>query len=213
MPSFRPKLTGLTPIAAAAAAAMVVLGIVSIVGGTYDHQVVREQLPLQKIVFPKPAEYPALAKHAGQEVLTGEQAWAFASAQLGPDLNKIAGGLTYSQFAYSHVKKPWAESGTAQSAYDQVEATRFTGDTLKGLLLDAWGWAKLGSIEILAGMLLIIFGSILFLLPMLNWWVNLKGPEPDEGAHQRKQAGITPADGTIGVALWDSCPRKPLASS
>jgi hypothetical protein len=164
---------------------MVILGIVSIVGGNYAHQVVREQLAVQKIVFPKPAEYPDLAKYAGQKVLTGEQARAFANDQLGPDLNKVAGGLTYSQFAYSQVNKPWAEGGTGQTTADQLEATLFTGDTLKGLLLNAWGWAKLGSILILTGILLIIFGAILFVLPVLNWWLNLRGSEPDGGTHQR----------------------------
>jgi len=63
-----------------------------------------------------------------------------------------------------------------------LEATLFTGDTLKGLLLNAWGWAKLGSIAILAGTLLIIFGAILFVLPMLNWWLNLRGSERKAGA-------------------------------
>jgi hypothetical protein len=176
------KTTSLTAIAAGAAAAMVILGIVAIAGGSYDHQVVREQLAVQKIVFPKPAAYPNLAKYAGQKVLTGEQARAFANDQLGPDLNKIAGGLTYSQFAYSRVNKPW---GDGRAGETQAEATLFTGETLKGLLLNAWGWAKLGSIAILAGILLIIFGAILFVLPLLNWWLNLRGSETDGDTHER----------------------------
>ena len=62
--------------------------------------------------------------------------------------------------------------------------TLFTGETLKGLLLNAWGWAQIGSIAILAGILLIVFGGILFLLPMLNWWLNL-AREGRESASRR----------------------------
>lgn len=38
------------------------------------------------------------------------------------------------------------------------------------------GWAQIGSIATLAGILLIVFGVILFTLPVLNWLLNL-GPE------------------------------------
>jgi hypothetical protein len=55
--------------------------------------------------------------------------------------------------------------------------TLFTGETLRGPLLQAWGWAQIGSIAILAGILLIIVGAILFLLPVANWWLNLRGEE------------------------------------
>ena len=66
MRTFLKKITSLTPIAAGAAAGMIVLGIVSIVGGSYDHEVVHNQLGPQKIYFPKPAEYPNLKSYEGQ---------------------------------------------------------------------------------------------------------------------------------------------------
>lgn len=170
MRAFLNKITSLTPIAAGAAAAMVALGIVSIVGGTYDHHVVHEQLAPQKIYFPKPAEWPALKAEAGKQVLTGGQAHAFANDQLGPDMNKIAGGLTYSQ-----VSEKWIAGGMKNEKLAAERTTLFMGETLKGLLLNAWGWAQVGSIAILAGIILIVVGAILFLLPMLNWWLNLRG--------------------------------------
>jgi hypothetical protein len=169
MRAFLNKITSLTPIAAGAAAAMVALGVVSIVGGSYDHHVVREQLAPQKIAFPKPAEWPALRSYAGQQVTTGEQAHAYADDQLGPDLNKVAGGLTYAQ-----VSEKWIAGGMKSQALAGERQTLFMGETLKGLLLNAWGWAQVGSIAILAGIILIGVGAILFLLPMLNWWLNLK---------------------------------------
>jgi len=183
MRTFLSKITSLTPIAAGAAAGMIVLGIVSIVGGSYDHEVVRDQLGPQKITFPKPAEYPNLKKYEGQQVLTGTQAKAYAEDQIGVDMNKIAGGKTYSQ-----VSDEWIAGGMKNEKLAGERTTLFMGETLKGLLLGAWGWAQIGSIAILAGILLILFGSILFVLPVLNWRLNLRR-EPKESASYRVPQG------------------------
>jgi hypothetical protein len=168
MRSFLQKITSLTPIAAGAAAGMIVLGVVSIVGGSYDHQVVRDQLGPQKIYFPKPAEWPNLKQYEGQQVLTGTQAKAYAEDQIGPDMNKIAGGKTYSQ-----VSGEWIAGGMKNEKLAGERTTLFMGETLKGLLLNAWGWGQIGSIAVLAGILLILFGGVLFLLPMLSWRLSL----------------------------------------
>jgi hypothetical protein len=179
MRAFLNRITSLTPIAAGAAAGMIVLGIVSIVGGSYDHQVVHNQLGPQKITFPKPAEYADLKKYEGQQVLTGTQARAYAEDQIAPDMNKIAGGKTYSQ-----VSDEWIAGGMKSEKLAGERTELFTGETLRGLLLQAWGWGKIGSIAILAGILLIVFGFVLFLLPVLDWRLNL-GREPKTSAASR----------------------------
>jgi hypothetical protein len=46
------RITGLTSIAAVAATGMIVVGILAVVGGSYDKQVVHNQLVPQKIFFP-----------------------------------------------------------------------------------------------------------------------------------------------------------------
>ena len=180
MRSFLNKITSLTPIAAGAAAAMVALGIVSIVGGTYDHSVVRDQLAPQQIFFPKPATSPALKAYAGQQVLNGGQARAYANDQLQPDMNKIAGGKTYSQ-----VSEEWIAGGMKNATLAAERQTLFMGTTLKGLLLNAWGWAQIGSIALLAGIILIVVGLILFTLPVLNWLLNLR---PESKTVRSRQA-------------------------
>jgi hypothetical protein len=129
--------------------------------------VVRDQLGPQKITFPKPATNPNLKQYEGQQVLTGTQAKAYAEDQIGVDMNKIAGGKTYSQ-----VSEEWIASGMKNPTLASERQTLFMGETLKGLLLGAWGWAQIGSIAILAGILLIVFGAILFLLPVLNWLLS-----------------------------------------
>jgi hypothetical protein len=169
MRTFLKRITSLTPIAAGAAAGLIVLGIVSIIGGSYDHQVVRDQLGPQKIYFPKPAEYPNLEQYAGQQVLTGSQAKIYAEDQIGRDMTKIAGGKTYSQ-----VSDEWIAGGMKNEKLAGERTTLFMGETLKGLLLNAWGWGQVGSIAVLAGILLILFGALLFALPVANWWLSVR---------------------------------------
>jgi len=167
------KLTGLTSIATVAAAGMIVVGILAIVGGHYDKQVVHDQLAPQKIFFPKPATNPGLAPYAGQQVLTGKQAKLYAQKQIGVDLTKVAGGKTYSQ-----VSAEWIAGGMKNATLAGERTTLFTGETLNGLLLNAWGWSVIGAIATLAGLILILLGGALFLLPLANWQLNLRGRGP-----------------------------------
>ncbi len=186
MRTFLAKITSLTWIAAGAAAAMIVVGSLAIVGGNYAHSVVRNQLAPQQIYFPKPATNPALKAYAGQQVVTGAQAKLYANDQLGPDINKVAGGKTYSQ-----VSEEWIAGGMKNATLASQRTTLFMGETLKGLLLNAWGWAEVGSIAILAGIILIVSGALLFILPVLNWLLNIR-PAAEEEARSRTAVSTTP---------------------
>jgi hypothetical protein len=167
------KLTSLTSIATVAAVGMVVVGILAVVGGHYDKQVVHDQLAPQKIFFPKPATNPGLTAYAGQQVLTGKQAKLYAQKQIGVDLTKVAGGKTYSQ-----ISAEWIAGGMKNTTLASERTTLFMGETLNGLLLGAWGWSVIGMIATLAGWILILLGAVLFLLPLANWQVNLKRRHP-----------------------------------
>jgi hypothetical protein len=167
------KLTSLTSIATVAAAGMIVVGALALVGGHYDKQVVHDQLAPQKIFFPKPATNPGLAAYAGQQVLTGKQAKLYAQKQIGVDLTKVAGGKTYSQ-----VSAEWIAGGMKNTTLAGQRTTLFMGETLNGLLLNAWGWSVIGGIATLAGFILILLGAALSLLPLVNWQVNLRHHHP-----------------------------------
>jgi hypothetical protein len=167
------KLTSLTSIATVAAAGMVVVGILAVVGGRYDKQVVHDQLAPQKIFFPKPATNPGLSSYAGQQVLTGAQAKLYAQKQIGVDETKVAGGKTYSQ-----VSDEWIAGGMKSAKLASERTTLFMGATLNGLLLNAWGWSVIGTIATLAGFILILLGAALLLLPLANWQINLRGRPP-----------------------------------
>ncbi len=168
-------LTGLTSIAAVAAAGLVLVGILAVVGGNYDKQVVRDQLVPQKIFFPaagSPALLPGVKQYAGKQLVNGSQAKAYANNFINVHLSKVAGGQTYAQVSTAALAEP------ANKKLAEAKATLFQGETLRGLLLNAWGWSLVGTIASLAGFILIALGAVLFLLPLANWQVNLRGRAP-----------------------------------
>jgi hypothetical protein len=166
------KLTGLTSIASVAAAGILVVGIVALVGGSYAKNVVRDQLVPQKIFFPaagSPELLPGVKQYAGRQLVDGSQAKAYANNFINVHLSKIAGGQTYAQVSAAAIAAP------ANTKLAEEKATLFQGETLRSILLSAWGWSLVGTIATLAGLLLIVLGAILLLLPLANWQFNLRG--------------------------------------
>jgi uncharacterized membrane protein len=169
------KLTGLTSIAVVAATGIILVGILAVVGGNYDNQVVHDQLVPQKIVFPaasSPALLPGIKQYAGQKLTTGSQAKAYANNFINVHLSKIAGGETYAQVSTAALAEP------KNVKLAEEKATLFQGETLRGLLLNAWGWSLVGTIITLAGFILIALGAVLLVLPLANWQVNLRRRGP-----------------------------------
>lgn len=166
------KLTGLTSIASVAAAGILVVGLVALVGGSYAKNVVHDQLVPQKIFFPaagSPELLPGVKQYAGQQLVNGSQAKAYANKFINVHLSKVAGGQTYAQVSAAAIAAP------TNAKLAEEKATLFQGETLRSILLSAWGWSLVGTIATLAGLLLIVLGAILLLLPLANWQINLRG--------------------------------------
>jgi hypothetical protein len=119
-------------------------------GHVFVNSEVHSQLAAQKIVFP-PASSPAITSlpkadaaamgvYAGQTMTTGAQAQAYADHFIKVHLAEIGGGLTYSQLS----AKAMAAPKDAKLA-DEV-ATVFKGTTLRGMLLNAYGFWQMGQI-------------------------------------------------------------------
>jgi hypothetical protein len=154
---------------------MMVVGALAVVGGTYDKQVVRDQLTPQKISFPpagSPALLPGIKQYAGQQVVTGGQAKAYADEFINVHLSKIAGGKTYAEVSSAAMADP------KNATLAEQKASLFQGETLRGLLLNAWGWSVVGTVATLAGFVLLGLGALLLLLPLANWQVNIRGRRP-----------------------------------
>ena len=163
-----------------AAAGIIVVGILAVVGGSYAKQVVHDQLVPQKITFPaagSPALLPGVKQYAGQQLVNGAQAKAYANNFINVHLSKIAGRQTYAQVSTAALAAP------TNATLATEKATLFQGETLRGLLLGAWGWSVVGTIALLAGWILIALGAILLILPLANWQLNLRSrPATPAGA-------------------------------
>jgi hypothetical protein len=165
------RLTSLTSIASMAAAGILVVGIIAVVGGNYAKNVVHDQLVPQKIVFPaanSPKLLPGVKQYAGQQLVNGSQAKAYANNFINVHLSEVAGGQTYAQVSAAATAAP------TNAKLAEEKATLFQGETLRSILLSAWGWSLVGTIATLAGFIMIALGAILFLLPLANWQVNLR---------------------------------------
>jgi len=161
------------PVAGEAdAAGIVAVGIIALIGGNYAKSVVHDQLVPQKIFFPAPGSpelLPGVKQYAGQQLVNGSQAKAYANDFINVHLSKVAGGQTYAQVSAAAIAAP------TNAKLAEQKATLFQGETLRSILLTAWGWSLVGTIATLAGLLLIVLGAILLLLPLANWRVNLRG--------------------------------------
>jgi hypothetical protein len=157
------KLFNLTSVASGIAVGMIVAGILAIVGGGYAHKIVRDQLVPQKIYFSDNAkELPAnLKPYAGQQVDTAKEAKVFADDYIGLHLQGIANGQTYSEVSGQFMKDP------KNTQLAQQRQSLFMGETLRGLLLSAWGWGTIATIATIAGIVLTAIGTILLIVPVM----------------------------------------------
>jgi hypothetical protein len=128
---------------------LIVAGVGLVIGYSFTSSQVRSQLQEQKVFFPKVGgrDYQDLVKahltqYAGEEVLTGAQAQIFANDIIGVDTTAISGGKTYAQLSSESLSDP---SNTALA--NQVELV-FRGDTLRGLLLNAYAFGFMGQIAL-----------------------------------------------------------------
>ena len=133
----------------------VVLGVgggLLLYGSAFGLNMVHSQLSAQSIVFPakgsaalSPTEFPDLQRYAGQKVDSGPKAKAYANGFIGRHLVTVGAGQTYSQLSTASQADPTNAKLTAQVA------ALFKGETLRGLLLYAWGWSVVSSIALYAG--------------------------------------------------------------
>jgi hypothetical protein len=146
---------------------------------TFVNDQVRTQLAAQQIFFPKagsealadPAIKPYLERYAGQQLVNGAQAEAYADHFIKVHLGKIAGGQTYAQLSAKSNANP-ADTKLA----DQVQ-TMFRGETLRGLLLNAFAFWKMAEIAMIAAIAAFVGAGILLLLSALGY-LHLRRVDP-----------------------------------
>ncbi len=133
---------------------LIVAGALLMWGYSYDNSNVHNQLAEQQIVFPPksvwahakagteitPSMIPYLEKYSGEQLLTGQQAEAYADHFIKIHLSELPYGGVYSKLSAA------ARANPTNAKLAALEQTSFQGTTLRGLLLEAYGFSTIGQV-------------------------------------------------------------------
>lgn len=155
----------------AVAAVLVAAGALLTWAHVFVDNQVHTQLAAQKIYFPpkgsdalaSPEIGPYLNKYAGQQLTTGPQAKAYADHFIAVHLKEIGGGQTYSQLSAK------AQANPDDTKLANTVQTVFRGETLRGLLLNAYGWATMGYLAFIASIVAFVGAGVMALLAALGF--------------------------------------------
>ena len=130
---------------------------------------VHTQLAAQQIFFPpagspaiKAPEFAAMRQYAGQQMTTGAQAEVYADHFIANHLKVIGGGKTYAQLSAEAIASP----GNLKLA--ATVNTVFKGETLRGLLLNAYAFGTMGMIAGIAAIAAFIAAAVMLILGALG---------------------------------------------
>jgi hypothetical protein len=136
-------------------------------GSTFATTQIRQELAPEQIYFPaNPSQgLPAdLNAYAGQQVLNGDQAHAYAEKFIGLHLQEIGKGHPYSYWS----GQAMAATNPTVKAQDQAIAdTLFKGETLRSILNEAWTFSVIAQIAFFGAIgftlaAVIVLGALIF---------------------------------------------------
>src|ERR1700684_485775 len=126
---------------------------------------VHTQLAAQQIFSPPATskavaapEFAAMRQYGGQQLTTGAQAEVYADHFIANHLKVIGGGKTYAQLSAEALTQPNNTTLAVQVA------TVFKGETLRGLLLNAYAFCTMGMIAGIAAIAAFIAAAVMLVL-------------------------------------------------
>jgi len=158
---------------------LIVVGGMAIYGGRFGQQNVTDRLAPEKVQFPpydamSPEEQAEVGDFAGQQVTDGVQAEAFARYIAG-HLVFINDGKTYSETSAAAREEGIPED---QAAELQAKAdSLFKGETLRSILLNAYGWWTVATIALYVGIAFVVAGIVMAVLAFL-WFRHARTAAP-----------------------------------
>jgi hypothetical protein len=137
-------------------------------GSAYVHNTVQGQLASQQIFFPPKAAFahakagtevtpnmiPLVSQYGGEQLLTGQQAEAYADHFIAQHIYDMSGGKTYSQLSAESIAQP------KNTQLAGLVNTVFKGETLRSMLLNAYGWWKVSQITYIASLVAFCLGGL-----------------------------------------------------
>jgi hypothetical protein len=176
-------------IGLALAVVLVVAGGLLTWGSNFIANEVHTQLAEQNINFP-PAdskavagpEYERMRQYGGQLMTTGAQAEVYANDFIGNHLKHVADGKTYAELSSESNANP---DDTELAAKVQ---TMFRGETLRGLLLNAYAFGTMGTIAGIAAIGAFVAAGVMLLLALLGFWhAGRVAPAEPQGRQREPQ--------------------------
>jgi hypothetical protein len=180
-------------VGAALIVILLIAGGLLVWGHSFASSNVHNQLAQQQIYFPKQGEInavkaqyakggqkavtdpefpnaalmiPAIQPYAGQQVLTGKEAQVYANDFIGQHLYAMPLHGVYSQVSgAARSAKPGSTQATQMAA---LETTVFQGTTLRGLLLEAYGFGTIAVIMFWAMIVAFVGAAVLLILTGLG---------------------------------------------
>jgi hypothetical protein len=192
----RKTLDTLASVAGVAVATiLIVAGVLLAWGHSFVTNEVHTQLAAQQIRFPsasspavKAPEFAAMRQYGGQLMTSGAQAEVYADHFIANHLKKIGGGQTYAQLSAKSLAQPKNAELAAQVQ------TVFRGETLRGLLLNAYAFWKMGQIMAIAAFAAFAGAVLMLALSGLGFY-HQRRTAPDAEVFP---AQVTPIKTAIG---------------
>ena len=172
----------LTAVGAVLTIVLIAAGALGLWGYNYANSNVHDQLAMQQITFPalgsqalaSPKIGPYLDKYAGQQLLTGSQAEAYADHFIAVHLSEMPFGGVYSKASAAALADP--TNATLQGEVNTI----FKGTTLRGLLLEAYAFSTIGEVALVGAIVSFILAGIMLILTALGVWHARRTPEEVE---------------------------------
>ena len=171
---------------------LAVAGTMLFVGYNFANNYVHNQLAQQNITFPAAAAFahpkagteitpsmiPSVSQYAGQQLLTGQQAQTYANDFIAVHLNQIGGGKSYSQLSSEAMALP--KGSPAYTAAEAKVQSVFQGTTLRGLLLEAYGFSLMATIAFWCAIVAFSLAGLLAVLVAIGFWHAKRTDESEE---------------------------------
>jgi len=147
-------------------------------GHSYVNTNVRNQLAAQQIYFPSKAAFahpkagteitpsmiPTVSQYAGQQLLTGEQAKVYADDFIAVHLSEMPYQGIYARISAAALANP---TNTKLAGLEQAS---FQGTTLRGLLLEAYGFSMIGTVMFWGAIIAWVMAAVMASLVGLGIW-------------------------------------------
>ena len=171
---------------------LLVAGSLLMWGSSYTNNQVHDQLAMQQVYFPPAAAFknakpgteitpsmrPYIYQYAGQQVLTGAQAEAYANHFIAVHLYDMPYHGVYAKVSAAARA---ATPGTKQAAsLGALETTVFQGTTLRAMLLEAYGFWLIGNIAFWGSIASFALAGVMAVLIGFGFWHARRVPVEKE---------------------------------